>query len=269
MADGAASVPNYPIQSVSRALSLLLRLRDHPTLSVSEAGEYLGTSRSTAHRSLAMLLQHDFVRQDPRTKLYEAGTALLQIGLAAVSRLDIRTIAQPYMHKLAEVTGETVHLVMLTGRDVLFLDGVESNRAVRSGLRIGVLVPAHTTAGGKSILASLSPERLRALYPDDRLPTLNEHSLKSFAELERALVDVRTRGYATNDEESEEGLRAVAASVTDGSSVLRVLPALTVAGPSHRLTPHRIDELGTTVARYAAMLRQELERGDRSERGVS
>src|SRR6266571_1176414 len=104
MAD-SRTVPNYPIQSVSRALSLLLRLRDQPTLSVSEASDFLGVSRSTAHRSLAMLVQHDFVRQDSRTKLYVVGPALLQIGLAAVSRLDIRTVAQPYLHTLARLTG--------------------------------------------------------------------------------------------------------------------------------------------------------------------
>lgn len=255
------SVPTYPIQSVSRALALLLRFREHPTLSVLEASEFLSVSRSTAHRSLAMLVQHDFVRQDSRTKLYEAGPALLQIGLAAVSRLDIRAVARPYLHTLAEATGETVHLVMLTGRDVLFVDGVESHRAVRYGLRIGVVAPAHATAAGKSILASLSKQRLRALYPDDRLDVMTDNSLRTFEDLEHALATIREVGYATNYEESEEGLRAVAASVTDGASVLRVLPAFTVAGPKDRLTPQRMDELGGVVAKHAAMLRDELLHG--------
>ena len=268
MKDAKSSVPNYPIQSVSRALSLLIRLRDYPTLSVSEASEYLDVSRSTAHRSLAMLAQHDFVRQDSRTKLYEAGPALLQIGLAAVSRLDIRTVAQPYLHKLSEVTGETVHLVMLTGRDVLFLDGVESNRAVRNGLRIGALVPAHTTAGGKSILATLPPRRLRALYPEDNLEVLTDTTLRRFEDLERALERIREVGYATNNQESEDGLCAAAASVTDGSSLLRVMPALTVAGPRDRLSPERMEELGGVVAEYAVQLRNELVLGAQDEPGT-
>jgi DNA-binding IclR family transcriptional regulator len=258
----AKAVPNYPIQSVSRALSLLLRLRDQPTLSVSEASEFLGVSRSTAHRSLAMLVQHDFVRQDSRTKLYEVGPALLQIGLAAVSRLDIRTVAQPYLHTLARLTGETVHLVVLSGHNVLFLDGVESHRGVRFGLRIGELAPAHNTAGGKSILASLPARRLRALYPDDTLEVMTDNSLITFEDLEKQLAQVREVGYATNYEESEEGLRAVAASVTDGSAVLRTLPALTVAGPRDRLTPERIEELGELVVKHAAMLRDELLHGN-------
>ena len=259
------AMPNYPIQSVSRALSLLLRLRDQPTLSVSEASDYLGVSRSTAHRSLAMLVQHDFVRQDARTKLYEAGPALLQIGLAAVSRLDIRSVAQPYLHTLAELTHETVHLVMLSGHDVLFLDGVESDRAVRNGLRIGSMVPAHTTAAGKCVLATLSSQRLRALYPDDELETLTGRSIRTFADLERELAAVRGRGYATNDEESESGLRAVAASVSDGTAVLRVMPALTIGGPMDRMTPERMEELGGIVVRHASMLRDELMRGERHE----
>ena len=269
MTENGSPTANYPIQSVARALSLLQRLRDHPTLSVSEAGEYLGVSRSTAHRLLAMLQQHDFVRQDSRTKLYDAGPALLQIGLAAVSRLDIRTIAQPYLHRLAEVTGETVHLVVLTGRDVMFLDGVESSRGVRSGLRIGVVVPAHTTASGKSILASLSPKRLRALYPEEQLPTINDKSLSTFTELERSLPGIRERGYAINDEESEEGLRAVAASVADESGILRTLPALTVAGPKDRFPLSRLAETGCIVKEYASRLSQELLKGRPSGRAAS
>jgi IclR family acetate operon transcriptional repressor len=260
------SAANYPIHSVSRALSLLLRLRDQPTLSVSEASEYLAVSRSTAHRSLAMLVQHDFVRQDSRTKLYEAGPALLQIGLAAVSRLDIRAVAQPYLHRLAQLTRETAHLVMLSERDVLFLDGVESDRAVRNGLRIGFMVPAHTTAAGKSILASLPSKRLRALYPDDQLDGLTDKSLRTFEDLEAALTKVRELGYATSDEESEDGLRAVAASIADKASVLRVLPALTVGGPKDRFTPQRMAELGSIVAHHASQLRDELVLGERHER---
>jgi DNA-binding IclR family transcriptional regulator len=217
-----------------------------------------------------MLAQHDFVRQDPRTKLYEAGPALLQIGLAAVSRLDIRSVAQPYLHQLTELTGETVHLVMLTGSDVLFLDGVESNRAVRNGLRIGAMVPAHTTAGGKSILATLKPRRLRALYPEDTLPVLTDTSIGSFAELEKALEEIREVGYATNNQESEDGLCAVAASVTDGESLLRVLPALTVAGPRDRMSsPERLAEIGALVSDHAIKLRDELVRGSLDDRGIS
>jgi IclR family transcriptional regulator, acetate operon repressor len=264
----ASGAPNYPIQSVSRALTLLEFLRDHATLSVSEASEHLGVSRSTAHRSLAMLIQHGFVRQDPRTKMYEAGPALLQIGLAAVSRLDIRTTAQPYLAKLAELTRETVHLVILYGRDVLFLDGVESTRAVRFGLRIGLLAPAHNTAGGKSILSVLSSRQLRALYPEDRLEPMTDNSLPTFNDLERDLTHVRDVGYATNFEESEDGLRAVGASIADGSNLLRVLPAFTVAGPKDRFTSERMEELGSIVIRQAAMLRKELMQGEQGERGA-
>jgi DNA-binding IclR family transcriptional regulator len=268
MAD-TQGLPNYPIQSVSRALTLLELLRDRETLSVSEASEYLGVSRSTAHRSLAMLMQHGFVRQDQRTKLYEAGPALLQIGLAAVSRLDIRATAQPYLHKLAEMTQETVHLVILYGRDVLFVDGIESTRAVRFGLRIGLLAPAHATAGGKSILSVLSKRELRALYPDDQIEAMTDNTLRTFDDLERALEHVREVGYATNFEESEDGLRAVGATIADVTNLLRVLPAFTVAGPKDRLTPERVEALGSILSHQATLLRKELMHGESSERGAS
>lgn len=250
-----------PLHSVSRTLTLLLRFRDHPAVTVSEASDYLSVSPSTAHRTLAMLVQHDFVRQDKRTKLYEAGPALLQVGLAAVANLDVRTVARPYVKELATLTGETVHLVMLHNTDVLFLDGMESNKAVRSGLRIGVLAPAHTTAGGKAILASLPQDYIKSLYPNSSLKERTTKSLTTFEQLESDLKEVRRRGWAMNDEESEDGLRAVAASVTRGVPLARVHVALTVAGPKDRLDPVRMTEIGGMVMRQAVALHDQLASG--------
>src|SRR6516225_9220993 len=106
-------------------------LRSQPRVRLSEASEHLGVALSTAHRLMAMLAYRGFVRQAPDSRAYLAGPALVEIGLAAVRQLDIRRQARPVLEGLAAALGETVHLAALEGRNVRYLDAVESSRALR------------------------------------------------------------------------------------------------------------------------------------------
>ena len=158
----------YPIESVGRALRLLTLVAERGSVSVSAAAEELGVARSTAHRMLATLLSEGFVRQDPVTKTYGPGRRMLEVGLAALRNLDVRAAARPELEALRDELGETVHLVLLEGTHILFVDSVESNRAVRVGSRTGMTMPAHCTAAGKVILAGLPPDALEEYL--DALP---------------------------------------------------------------------------------------------------
>ncbi len=122
----------YPIASVDRALVLLRQFLVKASITVSDAAGLLGVSKSTAHRLLAMLQHHRFVQQDPQTKAYIGGSALLEIGLAMIGKLDVRTAAQPSLDLLVAETAETAHLVVLQPPNILFFDGRESPKAVRA-----------------------------------------------------------------------------------------------------------------------------------------
>jgi DNA-binding IclR family transcriptional regulator len=160
-----------------------------------------------------MLQFHGFVRQDPLSRAYLAGSTLIEIGLEAVRNLDIREATRPYLERVRDAVGETAHLVVLSGTDAFFLDSVETDRAVRAGPRIGALIPAHCTASGKVLLAYLSQDEFRARYPDETFPGLTSTSIVSRLELERELKTVRERRYATNFGESEADLAAIATPV--------------------------------------------------------
>jgi IclR family transcriptional regulator, acetate operon repressor len=230
--------PAYPITSVNNALRLLLTFRDRPQLALSDASAYLGVAHSTAHRLLAMLAYHDFVRQERGRRVYVAGPALIEIGLAAVRQLDVRSHARPVLEKLAAETEETVHLARLDGAMVLYLDGIESTRAVRVTVRTGNTLPAHCTASGKALLAVLSVDEVRAIYPGRRaLPGTTERSITRRTDLERELAAVRERGYATNDEESEEGVASLAMAVRGSGP--GALASLSVSLPVQRLAANR------------------------------
>ena len=99
--------PAYPIASVDNALRLLLLFRSQPRVRLTEASEHLGVAHSTAHRLMAMLAYHGFVRQERDSRTYVAGPALVETGLAAVHQLDIRRHARPALERLAHSLGET------------------------------------------------------------------------------------------------------------------------------------------------------------------
>ncbi len=242
--------PRYPIESVDNALTLLRMLAGRESIGVTEASEHLGVARSTAHRLLAMLQHHGFVRQDPVQKRYAAGPALVELGLAALRDVDIRAQARPVLERLVAETGETAHLVVLSEANILFLDCVEGQMALRAGSRTGQTLPAHCTAAGKALLAELPEERLRELYPRERLAAVTSRSIRSRAALLHELEEVRGRGYATNDGESEENLYAVAAAIRDASG--RARAAITVAAPDYRMDAERVEAIAAAIQRAAA-----------------
>src|ERR1035438_10045069 len=99
--------PQYPVESVDRALRLLLMFREHQEIRLSSVRDELQVGQSTAHRLMAMLVYHGFATQDPATRVYRAGPALFEIGLSVVNKLDIRAAARPVLESLAAATGET------------------------------------------------------------------------------------------------------------------------------------------------------------------
>ena len=182
--------PAYPIASVNNALLLLLLFREQPRVRLTDACKYLGVAHSTAHRLLAMLAHHGFVQQEPVTRAYIAGPALVEVGLAVVGSLNVREQARPMMEELAAETGETIHLGVLEGDQVRYVDAVESERALRVVARTGTLVPAHCTSLGKALLALLPDQQVTELYPvsAEPFPANTERSITTQAKLMKELT---------------------------------------------------------------------------------
>lgn len=239
------SRPQYPIASVDNALRLILLLGEHPEIRLTEASAYLGVASSTAHRLLAMLQYRGFVRQDPRSKVYQSGAALTNVAFSVLSRLDVRTQARPILERLNAELEETIHLGMLEGSTVRFVDAIESPRAVRVASRMGKSMLAHCTSTGRAIMAELSESEVFRLYPSETLLQMTPNSLSSRDELLEELNKVRQRGYATNREESEEGVSSVSVAVKSQSISSRF--AVNVSAPVGRMTPSRVREIGVVL----------------------
>lgn len=252
----AGPVPQYPIESVDNALKILLLMGERSELRLTEVAEYLGVASSTAHRLLAMLQYRGFVRQERRSKAYLPGTAMTAVAYSILQRFDVRQTVHPFLEELNRETTETVHMVVMDGATVRFIDAIESPRAVRVASRLGQSMPAHCTSSGKAMLAALSTEQLRRLYPEEELPGLTSRSIRSRAALEQEITGVRRRGYATSSEESEEGVASIAVAFPIERSGLRM--AFNTAVPVGRLNRADVKRIGelmrTTVDRAAELL---------------
>jgi DNA-binding IclR family transcriptional regulator len=244
--------PGYPISSVGNALRLLVLFREQQSVRLTEARDYLGVAHSTAHRLLAMLIQYGFVRQDS-SRAYRPGPMLVEIGLAVVQKMDVRAQARPFLEALANKFTETIHLTVLEGNLVRYVDAVESDRTLRVAARTGQLLPANCTSAGKALLAELTRDQVHALYPTEELPSQTAHSLNSMQALEHELDRIREQGYATNHEESEDGVGSVAIALVNAAA--RPVAAVAVAVPVNRLIP----ETQASIIEALKAVRQEFQ----------
>jgi IclR family acetate operon transcriptional repressor len=243
--------PQYPIESVDNALRLLLLFAERPRIRLTDASEYLGVASSTAHRLLAMLQYRGFVRQDAVSRAYEPGAALSTIAFSISRHIDVRARARPVLERLNAELDETVHLGRLEGRQVHFLDSIESRRAVRVASRLGRSMPAHATSTGKAMLSRLSTDELRALYPEENLEPVTARTIISRKDLERDLATTRRRGYATSNEESEEGVASVAVALNSPSGVHY---AVNASVPINRMSPAVRAAIATALQQAAEEL---------------
>ncbi len=191
--------PAYALQSVDAALRLAQMLQAFGPMRVSDAAVELGVSVSTAHRLLSMLVYRGYAEQ-LSDRRYGLGPWLRPMPLLDPSVADLRDRARGPMLALVEAVGESANLVVLSGIEVQFVASVECDRVLRVGDRAGQRLPAHLTSGGKAILASLPPTEL------DRFDRLDGTER---AVLEREVDVARRAGYASNHQDTEEGLSAL------------------------------------------------------------
>jgi len=227
------------LESVDNALRLLLLLARQDEVGVSEAAEELGVAPSTAHRLLTTLRYREFVTQTD-SKGYRRGPAFGTLGTNTHPEVDLFTVARPHMERLQKAVDETCHLMTRVRTDVRFLGSCEAEQPLRVSSRAGTVLPAHTTSGGKVLLAELNPQEVDSLYPRDGVPGLGLDAA-AVMRLKRDLRATRRRGYGLNVGQSERGIAAVAACVRDGHGL--PVAGLSVSVPTVRYSSARIPML--------------------------
>ncbi|MEU6375711.1 IclR family transcriptional regulator [Streptomyces sp. NPDC046909] len=257
-ADDSASRRNAS-SSLRRALGILMHLaedRGHPHgVTLTDLSTGLDLSKSTVLRLVAPLKDVRLVDQDPESGRYRLGPQNALLGQAYLERRDTRQIASPVLHRLAEESGETVHLVTFDPPEIVYIDKVESPRAVRMHSRIGGRLPAYCTATGKVFLAHSGDDVVESVIASG-LPARTPATITSPDRLRAELDLIRGRGYAVDDVENEQDIRCVAAPVHDHGGA--VTTAVSISGPAARVTRERLPELGALLLSATRTLSSDL-----------
>lgn len=200
--------------TLAKGLSVLDWLaRQQRDCRVVEVAQAFGLARSNAHRTLQTLVECGWAVQDAATSTYRASLRLFELGSLVEGAIDFKALLHPQLAALARASGETIHLTVLEGAEIVYLDKFDSPLPVAAYSRIGGHTPAYCVASGKALLAALGHNAgtLRTLFG-----TLHPHTpntITDFDALHADLVRTRSRGWGENREEWRLGVCGLAAPV--------------------------------------------------------
>ena len=204
--------------------------------------------RGTLHRQLSNLVEEGLLTLG-RDHTYTLGLRLLKFASKAWAGNQFRQIAEPHLRALHDQTGETVHLGVLRGTEVIYLDKVESRQAVRMYSQIGNASPCYCTGVGKAALSALPQAQLSEITKEIRFRRFTDHTLVDRDALLAELAEIRASGNSYDREEHELGIRCVAAPVYSADRTF--VAGISVTGPAYRVSMERLEEWAGLVRETA------------------
>jgi len=232
-------------QALSRGLGVL------EALAATDAGATLTTLAAqlklpapTAHRLLATLESSGYVQAGPKGE-WRIGVRAFRVGSAFLAHRNLAVQAFPYLKDLMDRSGETANLAVIESGEAVFVEQVQCRELMRMSAKLGARAPMHASGVGKAMLAAMDARGVAGSLGKRELVRHTPRTIVSYDALAAELTETRARGYAIDDEEHALGLRCVAATVLDENG--EPWAAVSLAGPTTRITPERIPALGALV----------------------
>jgi IclR family KDG regulon transcriptional repressor len=224
----------YLINSILRA-SRILRcfLGGKTSYRISEIAIQLGLDRSTTYRLLLSLEKCGLVEKDEKTGEYSLGMAAFEIGNIYMRQMDFIQASKPRMAELAARVQETVHLAVISGTEIVYVDKVDSPRALGVMSKIGQRGPLHSTALGKVLLAFQPEGESSRIMKQIKLKPFTANTISSKRKLMDELRKIRRKGYAFDFKESEQDVECIAAPIRNHLG--DVVAALSISGPQRKI----------------------------------
>jgi IclR family KDG regulon transcriptional repressor len=230
------------VKSVSRALDIIeIVSSEKDGLGVTEIAKQMDINKSSVYRILSTLVQYGYMEQDEETSRYKLGYKFLEMSSKLLESIDLRKEARPFLQELEKETNEVIHLVVYDQGEVIYIEKLEGTETLRMHSKVGKRAPMHCTAVGKAILAHLPSNVVLDILERKGMPRHTDKTITDQDEFLKELSQVRQKGYALDLEENEYGIRCIAVPIFD--HVGKVIAAVSVSGPTIRMTDERIEQL--------------------------
>lgn len=245
------------VQSLERAFTLLELLSSRPDgIPLTEMANKAGLHKSTAHRLLSALISLGYVKTGGDGR-YALTLKMFELSGKIVEGLDVMQIAKPVLDSLRDRVGEAVHLLVREGCEVVYAYKAESTvNAYRMFSHIGMRRAMYSTAAGKSMLAAMHDGKMREIWLQSEITAYTPHTITDLDALFKELREIRSLGYALDNEENELGVRCIAAALTDYTGA--AVAAVSISAPITRMSDERISELSAEILEVRAKISAEL-----------
>ena len=223
--------PKNPVSTVETSLEILEILRDRDGATLTTLTEELGLAKSTVHRHIQTLHHREYVTCDSNE--YRVSFRFLEFGKYVQNQKREYMMAKDKVEELANETEERAQFLVEEHGQAVYVYRETGSHAVQTDPGIGKRIPLHTTAAGKAILAHLPPERVDEILDQYGLVAVTEYTITNREKLFEQFERIRERGFSVNRQENIVGLHAIGVPIRGADD--RVLGALSVSGPSHRM----------------------------------
>ncbi len=244
------------VSSVLKTFGILQALSTQKDIGISELAQRLMMSKSTVYRFLQTMKTLGYVAQEGESENYSLTLKLFELGATTLEHVDLVDIADIEMRRISELTMEALHLGALDHDSIIYIHKIDSKYNLRMQSRIGRRNPLYSTAIGKVLLAGREEDEVRNILVDVEFTKSTERTHTDIDSLLSEFPQVRTQGYAEDNEEQEVGLRCLAVPVYDRFN--RVVAGLSISLPTIRFTEENkkthIAELHAAAARISRKL---------------
>jgi DNA-binding IclR family transcriptional regulator len=246
------------VKSLVKALKILKMFEfSKPKWTVKELSDTLGYHKSSIQRLTSTLETEGFIERSQEDKArYQLGPQMRYLSNAAIQNVDLRQIARPFLERLSRLTQEVVHLCVVEQLQCYYIDKIDSPRSIRLVTHVGQRLHLHCTGVGKVLMSGMSPSDLDRVIQDKGLPAFTPNTITIRDRLMEELKRIRYAGIAYDSEEFEIGLKCIAGPIINSQG--KVIAAVSVSGPTQRLSSRVIDEFSTYVKEAAREISMKL-----------
>lgn len=245
------------IQSVERALNIVDLFDEYsPELKITEISTRMQLNKSTVHSLLKTLQKHGYIEQSTESGKYRLGMKLFERGNFVVYNLDIRSIAKKYLLDLSRETGHTLHLVILEGKECVYIDKVEGTSANVLYSRIGRRAPIHSSGVGKVLVAFRENKEIYTILDGYNFESRTANTLTNRQDFLEELENIRSQGYAIDQEENELGICCVALPIRNHTG--EVIAAFSLSMPTPQLNTEQLERIIPMMKQTAKQISRQM-----------